>query len=703
MKKENEQRIERLRDKAIAPCISFDGVYLDFLDCYAQNASLSTPEERYADAYFYALSRIKPVIDEDELIVGKPAHPLCEEDLEKWNALESLRQEFSIRGQDSHMAIDYQRLLLEGTSEIARKIDEYASKTDDKEKLAFYALAKRCLSAVERCAENYAHTARELAQKQTDERRKAELLTIAQICSRVPKYPAESFYEAVQSVSFITYLLSFDPLLYRPLQFQLGHPDRYLLPYYKRDIASEKLDKEWGQVLIDCLAIQINNRVQSGLSSGYMVGGRDENGNAVQNDLTEAFMQAVDDIRLVYPSVGLCMTKDTDEKYLKQACEILSHGRSHPAIFNDDLISEGLQLYGVSEKESHDYIHSTCVEITPVASSSIWVASPYTNMPQLLLDLLEAEYASFDELLNAYFARLDSHIENNYLEQLSIRAERKKRTVSPLLSCFVRDCLETGTDIEKGGARYQWIMPSFVGVANLVDSLYALKLFVFEEKTFTLSQIREMLKNNFENFQMEQLQLSIGAKKYGNDEDAVDALFTVVTQKIVELCKKHSKKHGDQTGKNRLVPSVFCWIMHERFGVVTGATPDGREAGFPLGDGSGPCQGREFCGPLASILSSTKWSHKEMIGGVAVNMKFTKKTFTSNSLNNMLALVKTYLERGGFEIQINVVDSETLLRAQETPALYQDLVVRIGGYSDYFVRLSPQMQAEVLLRTSHEA
>ena len=143
--------------------------------------------------------------------------------------------------------------------------------------------------------------------------------------------------------------------------------------------------------------------------------------------------------------------------------------------------------------------------------------------------------------------------------------------------------------------------------------------------------------------------------------------------------------------------------MHEYFGRSTGATPDGRRAGFPLGDGSGPCQGRELRGPLASVLSSTKWSHKEMIGGVAVNMKFTKKNFTQNSVKNMLALIKTYLERGGFEMQINVVDKETLLRAQANPEAYQDLVVRIGGYSDYFVRISPQMQAEVLLRTAHEA
>ena len=142
--------------------------------------------------------------------------------------------------------------------------------------------------------------------------------------------------------------------------------------------------------------------------------------------------------------------------------------------------------------------------------------------------------------------------------------------------------------------------------------------------------------------------------------------------------------------------------MHEHLGRTTGATPDGRKAGFPFGDGSGPCQGREYNGPTASILSSTSWSHKELIGGVAVNMKFSKKVFTADSCQKMLALIKTYLQRGGFEIQINVVDRETLLDAQAHPELHKDLVVRIGGYSDYFVKISPKMQAEVLLRTAHE-
>ena len=408
-------------------------------------------------------------------------------------------------------------------------------------------------------------------------------------------------------------------------------------------------------------------------------------------------MQVVDDVRLVYPAVGLCYTEGMDERFLEKACEILSHGRSHPAIFNDNVISKGLRSYGLSERESHNYIHSTCVEITPVASSNVWVASPYTNMAQLLLDTMDREYESFDIHVSALLERLDASIKRNFEGQVGLREHRSKNSFNPLLSCFVNDCLERGLDIERGGARYNWIMPSFVGMANLVDSLYVLKKVVYEEKEYTVKALKEILDRNFEGEEALRQRLLTKYAKYGNDNDSIDGYFSFFTSHIVEECKKYKGVFSNAA----LIPSVFCWVMHERFGRATGATPDGRVSGFPLGDGSGPCQGREINGPTASILSSTKWDHHELIGGVAVNMKFSKSNLGANSLDVMKALIKTYLQRGGFELQINVTDKKMLQEAVKNPEQYRDLVVRIGGYSDYFTRLSAEMQQEVILRTEH--
>lgn len=698
----DRERVEILRQKAISPIISYQEFYLYFYRRYAQNQNLDKPELRYADAYAYAFENITISIDDGELIVGKPNHLLNENEQVEWHILSQTiaAETTTFAGQDSHMAIDYELLLNSGIDGVISSIDTKLNSlsSNDTEKHLFYDVCKSCLQTVVTFSNRYASMAEKLSSNCTDPKRSTELLQISSICARVPEFPAASFYEAVQSIHFISFCLSFDPMRYfSHLMFQLGHPDRYLWSFYKKDLESGDITKHDAQILLDCLGIQINNRVPSGLSSGYMVGGIDENGMVVSNELTEMCMRVIEHIHLVYPAVGLCYTKETPNEDLKLACDILKQGYSHPAIFNDDIISSGLQEYGLPEKDSHNYIQSSCVEITPVASSNVWVASPYTNLAQKLLDILNTEYQSMDELLTAYFEHIGESIENNFIEQNLSRKLRSEKCICPLLSCFVNDCLENGIDIERGGARYNWIMPSFVGMANLVDSLYVIQKLIFEQHQYTFSQLKVMLDCDFASFEPQRLQMLNSVEKYGNNIDEVDSYVKKIGEWIVNECKKYTPVFTN----GLLIPSVFCWIMHEVFGQQTGATPDGRKGGFPLGDGSGPAQGRELNGPTASILSSTKWSHKAFIGGVAVNMKFSKTVFSEDSSNKMIGLVKTYMELGGFEIQINVTDRETLLKAQKNPEQYQDLVVRIGGYSDYFIKLSAAMQAEVLLRTEH--
>ena len=690
-------RIEYLRKKPLnGEGCDYTEFYYLFYKEYEKLGRLSD-WERYAESFFYALSNLTPNIDRGELIVGKCAADIDGQILAEWEnvyrPIARARCEKAGDGQDSHMAVDYELLLKKGINGIIADIDGYMAGACS-ETLEFYRACRRCLQAVTVLAGRYSDAALEMSRTAEDP---DELIRLSQICGKVPAEPAESFYEAVQSVHFITHCLSLNPLRPHVQQFQLGHPDRYLLPFYEKDIKNGAITRKYAQLLLDCLGLQINMRVPNGLSSGYMVGGRGKNGDIAANELTMMCMQVIDDIRLVYPSVGLCYTEGMPEEYLEKACELLSKGYSHPAIFNDDVITKGLISYGVTEEQSHSYIHSTCVEITPVAASNVWVASPYTNLPQILLDIMDREYASPDELTGAYFARLDAHIKANFEEQDHERMVRAQNSMAPLLSCFVNDCLKRGTDIDRGGATYNWIMPSFVGMANLVDSFYAIKRLVFEEKRMTLCEFKAVLDKNFEGNEALRQYILNRIPKYGNDIDEVDGLFEMFSGHIVEECRKYTGIHTN----GNLIPSVFCWTMHERFGKQTQATPEGRKAGFPLGDGSGPCQGRELNGPTASVLSSTKWDHHRFIGGVAVNLKLAKSSFGKSSLNTMKALIKTYLKRGGFELQINVVDNETLKKAQRDPESYRDLVVRIGGYSDYFVKLSSEMQEEVILRTAH--
>ena len=707
----DEERIEKLRLDALNKPITYEEIFYHFNKRFCETFGQMSYPQRYGDAMYHALDHIKISIDDGELIVGKMSPDgLNAVDRAEWDTIlkYAVKSRPSPFGQDSHMTIDYDLLLKRGIKGILDDIDVYKSKLsydepDDYEKMEFYDSCAKCLRAVVNFSNRYADAAEKLAETASCERA-AELKRIAANCRKVPYEPAGNFYEALQSVQFVTFCVSFKPL--RPfsvLQYQLGRPDRYLAEYYENDIKNGRLTDYEAQTLLDCLGILINRRIPRGLSSGYMLGGRDKDGNIVSNNLTKLCMRVVSDNRLVYPSVGLCVCPGGNGTYSRQkadielACEILAKGCSHPAFFNDDVIRRGLVNYGLPDEEACSYIHSTCVEITPIASSNVWVASPYINLLQTLLDILDRGYDDFGELMEAYYNNLSSKVFNGYKRELHNRAERVRYDIDPLLSCFVNDCLKNGKDIERGGARYNWIMPSFVGLANAVDSLNVIKDLVFERKIFDFSQLNEMLKSNFEGYGSERRMINDMVTKYGNDDDGADSLAAGITGFISEHCKKYKAPLNN----GKLIPSLFCWIMHDVFGQQTGASPDGRLAGFPLGDGSGPAQGRENKGPTASILSSTKWDHTPFIGGIAVNMKFSKTYMNDDSCGVIKSLVMSYLIRGGFEIQINVTDADVLRKAQKNPEQYRDLVVRIGGYSDYFVSLSPSMQEEVITRTSH--
>lgn len=710
------QRIEKLREIALnANVYGFRGyeANLFFYEGYEKSYSANSLLMRNAMAKEYVLSNATPVINEYELIVGRPRYEeLSDEDMQKLNGYQEKSHAFMPRydGQSSHMAIDYEKVLKKGIIGVVEEILEYKSSLDitkpqDLDKDDFYSACLKTLNGVKEYSQHYSDHAKLLAKSCIDEKRKQELLYIAEITARVPLNPATNFYEAVQSIHFITVCLEG--------LYQLGHPDRFLIEYYTKDVQAGKITKEYAQELIDCLCVMFHMYIPSSLAVGFMVGGKDKTGKTVLNDLTYMFLESIRHTRMAYPGIGLCYTKDTSVEILSLCCEILSEGHSHPALFNDEVITKGLMSYGVSPEDAKEYIHCTCVEITPCSTSASWVASPYINLLQVLLDILAIEgkgtpssvdyppcnyeITDFDSIVKAYKLRLHEVVKAEIIFQNKLQLERSRSGGDPLVSCFVNDCLKKGKDIDQGGARYNFIMPSFIGVANTVDSFYALKKLVFDKKSISMQQLIEALKANFVGYEDLRQMLLNGADKYGNDVDEVDYYAKCLSDMIISEVSQYQTSRGDV-----FVPSMFCWVMHDMSGEITPASPDGRLGFVPLGDGSGPAQGREKCGPTASILSSTKWDHSPFIGGIAVNMKFSKSLFQKNNLDRLEALVTSYMELGGFELQINMVDKQALLEAQKNPENYRDLVVRIGGYSDFFVRLSPNMQQEVIDRTSHE-
>jgi trans-4-hydroxy-L-proline dehydratase len=684
---------------------------------------------RRGQATAAVLRGLTPEIGEDELLVGKfPSRLLTadeEAELAHWRK-ETVRATSPVLGQKSHMAIDYETLLRQGLSGIRRQIGIYRERLDlnlatDLEKDAFYRACLIALDGLRDLSFHYAELAESLAVQAQPERAK-ELRETAAVCRNVPEKPASSLREALQAVHLVTFALCAGQQV---LLFQLGRPDRYLLPLYRHDIKTGVLNVDQAQELIDCLCMMLNVYTPRSLAVGFMVGGRDGSGRDICNELTRLFLESIRHTRLAYPGIGLCWDEDTPDDVMQLASELVAEGLTHPAIFNDDVITAGIAQAGLPPSEACLYTHSTCVEITPVASSNVYVASPYINLVQLLHDLLgipplatgpitsatgeidqqvtkaarlNDRYPSFEGLLQAYEAHLAEWLRTAVMVENTGQMTRYYHGGFPLLSCFVNDCLAHGRDIDQGGARHNWIMPSFVGLANLVDTLAVIRQFVYEEHKLNLEEVVSALMSDYAGREDVRLMFASQAPKYGNDLDSVDELAVRLTEVIRRECARYRTYLGDNYH-----PGFFCWIMHERLGSVTAASADGRHASQALGDGSGPAQGRERVGPTAAILSATKWNHVPMLGGIAVNLKFTRTGQQETFASGLRNLIETFIQRGGFEIQINVVDKDMLLAAQVHPEQYRDLVVRIGGYSDYFVGLSPRMQEEIILRTEHGA
>lgn len=724
----NSPRIERLRARFLlqGPVTSREPELL-WARSWLKTANEPWNIVRRGQATAASLRGLTPEIGDDELLVGKFPSRLFtaeeEAELAHWRK-DSIRATSPVLGQKSHMAIDYETLLRQGLSGIRRLIAVYRGRLDlnlaaDLEKDAFYRSCLIALDGLRDLSFHYAELAEQMAMQAQADRAK-ELREIAAVCRKVPEMPASSFREALQAVHLVTFALCAGQQM---LLFQLGRPDRYLLPFYRHDVALGLLNADQAQELIDCLCLMLNVYTPRSLAVGFMVGGRDGSGRDICNELTRLFLESIRHTRLAYPGIGLCWDADTPDDIMQLASELVAEGLTHPAIFNDDVITAGIAQAGLPPSEACLYTHSTCVEITPVASSNVYVASPYINLVQLLHDLLgisplvldgaptaaglddqtekavgdlSTRYPSFEKLLLAYEAHLAEWLRAQVIDQNTGQMTRYYHGGYPLLSCFVNDCLARGRDIDQGGARHNWIMPSFVGLANLVDTLAVIQQFVYEEHKLSLEKVVAALISDYAGCEDLRLMFANQAPKYGNDVDAVDGLAVRLTEVIRRECARYRTYLGDNYH-----PGFFCWIMHEHLGSITAASADGRRASQALGDGSGPAQGRERLGPTAAILSATKWNHVPMLGGIAVNLKFTRTGQQETFAAGLRSLIETFIQRGGFEVQINVVDKNTLLAAQAHPEQYRDLVVRIGGYSDYFVGLSPRMQEEIILRTEH--
>ena len=606
-------------------------------------------------------------------------------------------------GDAGHFHPDYEKLFRLGLKGVGEEIHSQQERATTAEQQTFY---RACDIAIEELSGYASRGAGEcdLAADAADRAGAAQWRELARICRRVSTEPPSTFHEAIELMYLTLIGLWFgeDHGLTTP-----GRMDRTLRPFYEADLAAGRTTREDALELICCLYIQANMILGPGSALSVMVGGRDGNGKDATNELTYLCLVARSATQLVYPTIGLAWHEGTPAELTDFSCRMLSTGIGDPAFFNDELIASGLRDHGVCELDSYNYMNSTCVEIKVVGASNMWVTAPYFNCPKALLEVVDGiadgampEPSAFDGFNLLVKERLATTVREAAEDLDRVWRCRGETGGFPLASCFIGDCLEKGLDFDRGGARYNWVENSFVGLANLVDALVAIKHLVYGangSEALPLAKFQEILRADYGGYEPLRQRILNRLPSYGNDDDEADALAVEWAEFLAATTE------GNVVGLHSYVPGFFCWVVHEHFGSETGATPDGRKAGFPFADGAGAAQGREKSGPTAAVLSTTKWSHRKAIGGLVHNVKFSKSALgTDQGLMALRNLIETYLRRGGFEIQVNVISADILRDAQKNPENHADLLVRVAGYSDYFVHLNPNMQAEVVARTEHE-
>jgi formate C-acetyltransferase len=649
-------------------------------------------------------ARLKEIpidLSQGELIVGRPSlcPPTPEEVKEIKSAQKVLRSIPPYPGGDSgHFHPDFDKLFRIGVRGIHKEIQSRIKTSKTEEQRIFYHACEIVIQGLSKYARRVADECELAIVSDADDAKQWQKL--ARICRHVSMEPPSTFHEAIELMFLTIIALWFgeDHVLTTP-----GRMDQTLHSFYEADLATGRITRDKALELICCLYIQLNMILGHGSAISVMVGGHDRDGNDVTSELTYLCLVARIATNLVYPTVGIAWHEGTPPELTDFACQMLRTGIGDPAFFNDELIASGLRDHGVSYDDSYNYMNSTCVEIKVVGASNIWVMAPYFNCPKALLEVMDqvangsiSEPSTFDELNECVKKQLALTV-RKAAESLHQTWELRVETgCFPLASCLINDCLERGMDFDRNGARYNWIENSFVGLANLVDGLFAIKQLVYESRELSLNELHNILQANYKGHEALRQRILNRIPNYGNNNDKVDNLAVEWAEFLEETTKSNI------VDLHSYVPGFFCWVVHEQFGTETRATPDGRKAGLALADGAGAAQGRDRNGPTSSIISTTKWNHKKAIGGLVQNVKFSKNTLKNEKdLASLKNLIETYLRRGGFEIQVNVVDVDVLHDAQAHPENYRDLLVRVAGYSDYFIHLNQDMQKEIIARTEH--
>ena len=638
--------------------------------------------------------------------------------------------EFMEQRAAGHTAMDgkmYHEGLLDVKARIEKKIASldyiYDPEATDKQQ-ELEAMAISCDAAI-LFAERHAELAEQMAAKEQNPQRKAELEKIADVCHWVPAHAPRDLWEAIQMYWFVhlgtvTELNGWDSM-------NPGHIDQHLFPFYQKGIADGTLTRDKAKELISCLWIKFNNQpappkvgvtaLESGTYNDFTninIGGVDRNGNSATNEISYMILEIQEELHELQPGLSIHIAENTPDEFLLAGIKVIRQGHGYPSIFNPDTYVKEMVRAGKTLEDAREGGCSGCIEVGAFGKEA-YLLTGYLNTPKILEITLNngidpetgkklgletgdpRTFKTFEELYEAwhkqmvYFVNLKLSV-NNYIERMfSLYAP------ATFLSLYIDDCIEKGKDYYSGGARYNTTYIQCTGLGTITDCFTTLKKHVFEEGKYTMDEILKAVAKNWEGEEKMRQYIRNHTPFFGNDDEYADTIAVRVYDDLVKAIEGRPNTRGGKTELNML--STTC---HNYFGSVCGATPNGRMAHFAISDGTSPAHGSDSHGPTAVIKSLGKLDQTKS-GGTLLNVRFVPALLKREEDQKKLgSLIRTYFKFGGHHIQFNIVDTATLYDAQKHPDEYKDLLVRVAGYSDYFNDMTEQLQNEIIARTEND-
>jgi pyruvate formate-lyase/glycerol dehydratase family glycyl radical enzyme len=640
--------------------------------------------------------------------------------------------EIYMRNGIGHVVVDYEKLLALGFAglriEAERKSEELEySSAEGVQKIIYYRSIAIAHRAVQEWIKRYARLAKEKASSCSDRARSKELERISEDCFFISENPPRTFRQAIQSVFFAQLILF--GLEQNCTAVSPGRFDQYMFPFYARDLNNGEITRQESLELIECLFIKLSEMSilwdfdSASYWSGFsmtlclLVGGVDEDGNDATNDLSYLIIEADTNTGLLQPELAVRVHSGSPRELLIEALKEVKLGRGKPKFFMDNAAIAMIRNTDVSLREARNYAVVGCVELTPSGNTAAYTGAVFINLAKCLeLALNDGQcfitgeyigertgkpehFKEYHDLILAFEKQVSYAVRNSVQVMNAILVYQARLFPCPFTSSLIDGCMKKGLDFTEGGAEHNFVGVTGVGLPNVANSLAALKSYIYSSKKMGLDKFVSILKKDFENHEDFRLELWNKVPKYGNDDESVDCIAREMGQFYCREVSAHTGSFG-----HRFRPGLFAVSINVPFGLVTGATAEGRKAGRPLADGGiSPVAGSERNGILGAIKSATRIDHVLAANGTLLNVRLSPAVFeTEETLMKMASLLRSYHDLGGYHIQFNVIRDDVLRKAQKKPEEYRGLMVRVAGYSAYFTELNPEVQEDIISRTMHD-